>query len=142
MLKNFLIIKAFINVIFLVCLFWGCFFLENMFTSNIPRIEDKRKALVESIQQRLQDLTVKDLLTYKNKKVCFTLKKGRFSQGMVWKGTLLNATPLAIKLQPYFLSIYPEWAAGIGLVVQIVYIFFISLSSKGMEMIGAKKYKI
>lgn len=107
---------------------YGAYSVDDVvFTANISGIEAKNEALLESIQKRLQPLSVKELFLYENQKVCYALQNGSFGQGMVWKGTLLNNSSLAIKLQPYFVSIYPQWTAGIGLLVQIVYLFLLVL---------------
>lgn len=100
---------------------------DVMFTGSISGIDAKNAALLESIQHRLQELSISDLFAYENKKVVLTIQNGSFSQEMTWKGILLNNSSLALKLQPYFVSIYDEWKNGIGIIIQILYILIIIL---------------
>lgn len=108
---------------------YGAYSLEDVnFTGNIIGIQAKKEALYESVMQRLEDMSLPDLLLYENKKVVSALQNGTFSQGMVWKGTLLNDSSFAQKLQPHFVSIYPQWKHGIGLLEQLSYLFCLLLS--------------
>lgn len=84
--------------------------------------EDKIAALSQSIRDRLQRLSLAGLLVYENDKVFYAIREGSFSEGLVWKGTMLSNAPFALKLQRYFVPVYDEWKNGIGLVIQNLYL--------------------
>lgn len=108
--------------------YFGAYSVDDVdFTGNISGLEEKKTALKLSIRQRLENKSLKDLIVYENHKVVLAIQNGTFSQDMVWKGQLLNHSTLALRLQPYFVASYPQWKNGLGLIIQILYIFVIIL---------------
>lgn len=99
----------------------------NVQDHEILNSEDKIKALTSSIKERLSALSITEFFAFENNKVFSAIRDGSFSEGLVWKGTLLNESQFAMGLQQHFVAIYDGWKNGIGLVIQSLYILILTI---------------